>query len=162
MSSSDGQPSNRPTLSLKLATEADWDEVLRMAHEFHIFSPYNGIPFEESKVRAIFDRYLEDPTKVIVILGVKDGTPVGVIVGVVDELYFSKVLTAGEIIWWVDPPQRGTRLSKDMFNAFEHWGWKMGAKFLNVVNTQETTDLSRFYEQQGYHLAESNYVKELK
>lgn len=149
------------THSLKLATESDWPEVLRMSKAFHSFSPYQGIPFQETKVRKIFDRYLEDPTKIIVILGIKDSQTVGVIVGVIDELYFSEVLTAGEIIWWVDPPERRTRLSKNLFDAFEYWGRKMGAKFLSCVNTSDTTDLARFYVKNGYHLAESNYIKEI-
>ena len=147
--------------SLKLAEEGDWPEVLRMSRAFHEFSPYQGIPFEERKVRNIFDRYLVDPTKVIVILGVVGTETVGVIVGVVDELYFSEVFHASEVIWWVDPQERGTVLGKQMFEAFEYWGGKMGAKFLNVVNTSGTTELSGFYVKNGYHLAESVYIKEL-
>lgn len=148
--------------SLKLAEESDWPEVLRMSRAFHEFSPYNHIPFSEIKIRRIFESYLKDPNRVIVILGEFDGEIKGVIVALVDEFYFSTERTAGEIIWWVDEDVRGSPLGKNLFDAFEYWGRQVGAKFINCTNTSGTTDLGRFYEKHGYHLAESVYIKEIK
>lgn len=148
--------------SLKLATEEDWPEVLRMARAFHSVSPYNHIPFSETKVRSIFDLYQTDPTKLIIIVGLLDMKVVGVIVGMLTDIYFSDTKTAGEIIWWVDEEARKTRIGKKLFDAFEYWGWKIGAKFFTSCNTSGAHDISRYLNKNGYHMAEQTFIKEIK
>lgn len=109
----------------------------------------------------MFDRYLDDPSVMIIILAKANEKVVGVIVGHIAELYFSDTKMAGEIIWWVDEEYRGSLAGIQLFHAFEFWAGKTGAKFVTGVNTNETVDVSKVYVRNGYHLAETTYVKEL-
>ena len=159
--SSDGPDLKRPTVSLKLATEEDWFEVLRISRSFHEFYPYRSIPFQEDKVRILFDRYLSNPLEMIVIVAKTDEKTIGVLVGHLSELYFSNTKVAGELIWWVDEEYRRTKAGIQLFHAFEFWARKVSASFISGVNTSETTDVSKVYIRNGYHLAETTYVKEI-
>jgi GNAT superfamily N-acetyltransferase len=133
-----------------------------MSKTFHEFSPYRHYPFDENKVRTIFDKYLLSPTEVIVILGCKDGQVIATLVGTLSQLFFSPTNVAGEIIWWVDPEYRRTGIGFKMHEAFEFWSKQVGADVLQCVQTEETTALVKFYTGNGYHLAESIYVKDIK
>lgn len=148
--------------SLKLASEEDYPVLLKMCVEFHKSSPYNNIPMELDKVASIFEEYRNgDKTSLICILLCHGSDVCGVILGHVATLPFSSKKVAGEIIWWVDPEHRQRRGSLMLFEAFEFWGKKVGADFLQVTNTRGTTDLQKFYERKGYSEAEITYVKGL-
>lgn len=133
-----------------------------MCREFHSASPYNSIPYEPDKINDIIDTYLNGTkTSLICILLCHDGDVSGLIVGHVMTLPFSSKKCAGEIVWWVDPDHRHKKGSLMLFNAFEFWGKKVGAEFLQVTNTRGTTDLQKFYERSGYVESEVTFVKGL-
>lgn len=133
-----------------------------MCVSFHVASPYNGIEMEVEKVRQIFDSYLDGDKTEIMCLLLRDEIKVcGLIVGHVSTLPFSSKKVCGEIVWWVDPEHRKKRGSLLLFQAFEYWGQKVGADFLQVTNTRGTTDLQKFYERSGYVESEITYVKGL-
>lgn len=148
-------------IELRLATEADYPDVLRMSKAFHESSPYSHYPMNETKVRAIFDTYLKDPSSVIVVVAYKEDIAIGCIVAVRTELYFSDVVTAGEIIWYVQETFRKTRAGLLLYKAFEEWGRRVGARVLQGVNTEGTTDLVRYYSHKKYSKAETVYIKEI-
>ncbi len=153
--------SKTPPPKIRVAYEPDWAECLRMSKAFHAFSPYRDYPFDDDKVRILFDLYKSNPRQVVVILAEVQDKPIGLLVGSVSELYFSKVKVGGEIIWWVDEEYRKTRAGINLFHAFEYWSTEVGAQVLSGVNTEGTTDVSKFYLRNGYHLAESTFIKRL-
>lgn len=149
--------------TLSLAQEADWDDVLWMSKSFHAESPYSDIPFSENKVWGLFSQYLNSDKTSLLCLLLKDGEETcGIIFCAVTELYFSETKAASEIIWWVHPDHRLKRGSLLLFQAYEFWANKVGAKFACAVSTEGTTQLDRFYKRSGYSLYESTYVKKLK
>lgn len=148
---------------LSLATEEDWGDVLRMSRAFHEESPYRDIPFSENKVWGLFSQYLSSDKTSLLCLLLRDGDDVcGLIFCAVTELYFSEIKTASEIVWWVHPDHRMKRGSLLLFQAYEFWANKVGAKFTCAVSTEGTTQLDKFYKRSGYSLYESTYVKQIK
>lgn len=146
-------------ITLKLAQEEDYGECLRMAKAFHEVSPYSSVPMDEDKVRLLFDVYREKPDQLLVLLACAQEKPIGLLVATCQELYFSKTKAAGEIIWWVDEPYRKSTGGLKLYRAFEFWAKKIGASFITGVNTTGATDVSKVYVKNGYHLAESTFLK---
>lgn len=146
---------------LRLAEEKDLQDCLRMAKNFHGQSPYKDQEFSEEKCRQIFDKYLSsDKTELIFILAT-DEKPFGMIIGMKSELPFSKSTVCTELAWWVDEDKRGTKDSILMFKAFEDWGKRVSGDISAVAMLDEVTDLTVFYQRQGYRSAEKTFIKEI-
>ena len=146
---------------LRLATKADVGDCLRMAKSFHSQSPYSAQEFSEEKCRNIFDQYLQDGGKNLIFIIAVDPTPYGMIIGMKGELPFSRAVVCTEIAWWVDEDKRGTKDSILLFKAFEEWGRRVGGDISAVAMLDGVTDLSTFYERQGYRAAEKTHFKEI-
>lgn len=144
---------------LKLAESGDWSSVLRMARKFHEGSPFRDLVFSEERLFEVFNQYLSDPKSLIFILVEVDQLPVGMIVGYASQLPFSEDIVSGEIAWWVDEDYRHSRYSLLLFRAYEEWSRRVGAKMNQVAMINEMTDISKFYERNGYRLAEQSYVR---
>lgn len=140
---------------IRLATEEDFPELIRMAKEFHSASPYNGLEFSVTKCFELFQTYLRDKTSVMILM-----TDHGMLIAHAGEAPFSQDRVSSEVAWWVDPEGRGHRDSLLLFEAYEVWSRKVGCRLCQVAMLPSVTDLSKFYERRGYKLLEQSYVKE--
>lgn len=131
-----------------------------MARSFYENSPYSGFTFSEEKCREIWDVYLQDKTRVIIILAC-DENPFGMIIGLASEMPFSKEKTTIELAWWCDPNKRGSRDSIMLMKAYEDWAIRIGAKMSQMAMLDDSTDLEKFYTRSGYRPAERSYIKEI-
>ncbi len=151
-------------MTLRLAQASDYNEVIRMARNFHKASPYSGLSFDEDKCKELFDSYLAgDKRSLVIILACTEcptGLPYGMIIGHCSELPFSNERAAMELAWWVDEGSRGKRESLLLFKAYEDWTLRVGAKITSMAMLDDVTNLSAFYEKQGYRPAERHYIKE--
>ena len=63
-----------------------------------------------------------------------------------------------EMMWYIEPEHRGSRLGLEMFKAIEESSKR--ADFFIMVNTLETdTKADRFYKRKGFNLMEQFYVR---
>lgn len=128
-----------------------------MARAFHSASPYTSLEFSEERCRQLFESYLAgDKRSLVIILAVG-----GMIIGFCDSPPFSSDRMATELAWWVDEDKRGSRDSLLLFKAYEDWALRVGAKIKQMAMLDDVTDLSKFYEKQGYRPAERSYIKDV-
>lgn len=85
----------------------------------------SGKPFNESKIRQMFDNALENEKFAGIVLVNSDDIAKGFILGSIDEPYFHDMKIAVCLTIWVDPEARAHSL--DMIRAFEAW-----AKYKNA------------------------------
>lgn len=90
-----------------------------------------------------------------------DDVPVGIIMGIKTQFFFSKTPIVQEVLWWVDPNHRHTSAAFKLLQGFEYW-----AK--NVVNAEKVVmanlvkyDIGSLYEKRGYKPLEVYWYKEL-
>lgn len=146
-------------MTLRLANENDFPEILRMAKRFHEISPYRGLPFSEDSCKNVFDFYLRgDKTDIVIILA--GDNPYGMLIACANQLPFSEDKVAMELAWWVDEDKRGSKDSLLMKKAYEAWARKIGASITQMAMLDEVTNLDKFYRKQGYVPAERSYIKE--
>jgi len=146
---------------LRLAERRDFAEVSRMAREFHSQSPYSCLEFDEGKIWENFKFYLKNKNQMIIILSEQDEKPRGMIIGTVSCPPFSNDIIATELAWWMDEEYRKTRDSLLLFDAYQDWTRRVGAKMCHMALLSSSPDLSKKYERSGYTLSEKTYVKEL-
>lgn len=144
-------------MNLKLATQDDLPEIIRLAEAFIAESPYadEGVPED---IEQTIKNILRDPTKGVIIFYMRDGKPAGFIGGILSKMLMSPALVATEVFWYVEPQYRGSRRSLSLKEAFEYWGKKMGAKFIAMSAIPNET-VERYYERTGYRLQEKSYLK---
>lgn len=76
---------------------------------------------------------------------------------------YSGEFTASEQFWYVLPSHRNTRAGMELFQAFQQEAVKRQAKKIVMVHLAELTpeSLQKFYEREGFRLAEQTFWKEL-
>lgn len=76
---------------------------------------------------------------------------------------YSGQLTALEQFWYVLPAFRKTRVGMELFQAFQEEARKRKAKKMVMVHLASLTpeSLQKFYEREGFKLAEQTFWKEL-
>jgi len=76
---------------------------------------------------------------------------------------YSGQMTAVEQFWYVLPAFRKTRVGMDLFLAFQQEAQKRQAKKMVMVHLAALTpeSLQKFYEKEGFKLAEQTFWKEL-
>lgn len=146
-------------MTLRLATEKDEEEVLRMAKAFHEASPYRDLEFDPVASSGLFKAYLDDKTRLIIILSEQEDRPRGMVIGMCSTPLFSSSKMSTEIAWWMDPEFRRTRDSLLLIEAYQDWSRRVGAKIIQVAMLDELTDLSGFYTKKGYRPAERSFIR---
>lgn len=149
---------------LKIATWDDYVYIKRMCLNFAKASPYSDVTIDIEKLEEIIGGMIdEDKTKVIVVLGLKDNIPVGIMAAQTSEMLFNRELMAQEVVYWIEPEHRGGRLALELLEAFEFWAKKVGCKYLNLsaLETEHIDKVSKLYNRRGYDLSERAFLKRI-
>jgi GNAT superfamily N-acetyltransferase len=84
---------------------------------------------------------------------------VGLLGFIVFPHYFSRELTAGELMWYVEPEFRQSFTALALLRKAEQMARAMGAKRMQF--TAPTVEVGKAYEALGYKQIEVSYQKEL-
>lgn len=149
---------------VRLATLEDIPEILKFAKAFMKASPYRLMTFDPKKGKDFLTSLIDSPlSEGVVLLALKDGKPVGFLVGVASQPVFSSNKFSMELGWWVEPEHRGCRGALLMYAAYEDWAKRVGCSHIQGAYLPGVSpDLDKFYKKRGYVLTESSYVKVVK
>lgn len=147
-------------MDLRLATYADFDDIKRMALDFHRASPYGHLVVDVEKLEKTLQGLLDSEDGLILLVSDEEGLPVGCLAGHLSEMIFSKSKVASEIIFWMDRPHQ---ISFRLIDAFEYWARLRGCTHVHMsLLGDETGDrLGKIYNRKGYVNSERAYLKEL-
>lgn len=126
---------------------------------------YNKITFSPDRAKATL-RGLIDSGKeraLTLIAEDSDGRIVGIFLAMVSYTAFGLEPVATEVLWWVAPEARKTRLGFLLVTAFEMWGQKIGAKrlVLGSMNNEHSKSIEKYCTKHGFSHTETTYLKEL-
>jgi GNAT superfamily N-acetyltransferase len=145
---------------LKIATWDDYVHIKTMCLNFAQASPYADVEIDKEKMEELISDILEgDGTKSIIILGVVDDKPVAMMAA--SEMLLNRQFIAQEVIFWVEPEHRGSRLALKLMEAYEFWAKKVGCSFtqMSLVETEQAQKIARLYERKGYAPIERGFLK---
>lgn len=138
----------------------DFEKIVLLAKEFNNklaqtgFDAWGGMKLVESAV--------DFPENYYLIALLYDEQIVGLLGGVKHTPAFSFNEIASEVIWYIKPEHRGSKLAIKMVKQFEEWANEQGAKYVSMVSQSNSdVDPSNLYERLGYKLSEKTYTKEL-
>lgn len=147
------------------AAEADLDQYLVLAKDFHDASPMNGIAeFDIEGYASFYKNALNNPD-VGIWLAEIDSKIVGITGALVFPLYFSPThLVAQELWWWLTPTARGSGAGAKMFKQIEQWAKEKNAKslFMIALEDDRAEKMEKVYIRAGFTPLERTFVKEVK
>lgn len=149
---------------VRLATVDDIEILLRFAKNFHHASPYGMMRFDSKKGKEFLRTIIEgSPVEGICLIALKDGNPIGFLVGAASEPVFTSNRVAMELGWWIEPDFRNTKASALIYSAYEDWAYRIGCSHVQGAYLPGVSpDLTKFYKKRGYIQTESSFVKVLR
>lgn len=143
---------------IKYCEEADIPAVIEMAINFFKESPYASVvALDAIKLEEVVRGLFNNPSCVI-LLGLSEGIPVGMLVAQVSETLFSRHKIASEIAWWVHPDHRGNGISTKLLDGYEYWAEQIGANFISMASLN-TNRADIILANRGYMATEVAYSK---
>jgi GNAT superfamily N-acetyltransferase len=141
------------------ATRADVDGIVAMGERFRAQSAYASIVvWNPEQIRALTERLIDGAPESVVLVAECCGDLVGMLAALVYDHHISGARVAGEVVWWVDPDQRGTlgiRLLKDA----ERWARSRGAETFEMI--APTARVEEIYFYLGYQPVERTFIRRL-
>lgn len=152
--------------NIRHAEEKDFEKISLAVHEAFKESPYvNQYTYSKLRVLSILQHmHRLGKQGAILLVAEKNEEIVGLFLAMVSFTSAGLEPIASEILWWVSPEARKTRLSITFIQAFEFWANKLGVSklVLGSMENEHTGAIDKFYKKRGYQLTERTYFKELK
>lgn len=139
----------------RLAVPKDHSEVVNMAIKFAnntVYSRYCDVEVINRLAADFLDPL--NPDKIVFI-----EPSSGMLAGMITPFTFGVDLIATEVVWWVEPDKRNTKVGKELLDAFEDWARNEGCRLITMISIDDA--LGKYYEKRGYGLYEHAYMKEL-
>lgn len=151
---------------LKIANWDYYSDILEMCQKFHQASPYRETDdYDESKVAEFILSVLNEPVNkvIITVVDTESNKAVGMLMAVATEPLFNRSLTATEIIWWLNPECRKSRISLELIDAYIYWATvKVKCSVIQLGLVEESLNaerLAKFYNRKGFTLSEKAFIK---
>ena len=122
-------------------------------------------PFTEPYVRGSAETYLDIARSCgLLFKAIQNGRIIGFAAGAVSPLMGdSSILMGSELAWWVEPSSRSTGAGIALLERLEDAARAIGVKYWTMIymETSMPEQIRQIYEQRGYSLKETSYVKQL-
>lgn len=144
---------------IREAAETDIPRIVEMGRRFLLEGPYRD-QLKDNPAKAAEMAYQvlqKSGAKILVSLN-EELFVTGVFAFVVFPHYFSGELTAGELIWYVEPDHRG-RASMELLWAAERMAADLGAERMQL--TAPSTEVGELYRRLKYSQIEVSYQAKL-
>lgn len=142
------------------ATEADLDDIARMARAFYAATSYASFTMlSDDAVRDLARTMMGTGTMLV---AESDGVVVGMAgLLVLPFLFNPEKTTAVEVVWYVDSDAQGAGAGKALLAAIEPACKAAGADIIQMIHLSNSPPQAvALYERMGYHHTESAYAKE--
>lgn len=143
---------------IREATPADVPRVVEMGRRFLAEGPYRDKIADNPEVCAKLAAQLVQNPQAKILVAEEGEQLIGILVFILFPHYFSGEMTAGELVWWVEPRARG-RTGVKLLTAAEGMARDLGAKRMQMV--APTLEVGRLYKRRGYEEVETTYQRSL-
>lgn len=142
---------------IRKAEPDDMGRILEMGQRFVSETSYHEhIALDPEKLSGTVVSVATNPRGVILV-SERDARVDGMIALVMNEHPYSGLLTAFELVWWVDPESRG--IGRELLGAAEGWAKENGARAIQMV--APNARVGALYERLGYRAVETAYQRSL-
>lgn len=147
--------------TIRKATLADVPEIVRMSAAFYPTTHYaQWCEMDEQTVAALATSLIDSHVFYVA----EDGAALVGMVGIfVAPFMFNASVSFGvEVVWWVAPEARGSRVAASLLNAIERPLKDAGCDRIQMVHMPNSPpQAAALYERMGYARSEISYTKDI-
>lgn len=139
-------------------TEADDPALLVFSKHFYDHLPVADIEFDADSCVAWL--HVMRTTGVLLLAEV-DGKPCGFAGGVfMPSIFNMRVKVGGELMWWIEPDQRGSGIGLELLAGLENAAYTAGARRWSMIALEGTHErVAQIYDRMGYTASERTFTK---
>lgn len=147
--------------TIRKGTLADVPEIVRMSAAFYPTTHYaQWCDMDEETVADLASSLIENH----IFFVAEDGDRLVGMVGlfIIPFMFNRQATSAGEVVWWVDPEARGSRVAASLLQAVEGACRDAGADRIQMVHMPNSPpQAAALYEKLGYSRSEISYTKDI-
>lgn len=147
--------------NIRKGTLADVPEIVRMSAAFYPTTHYaQWCDMDEETVADLASSLIENH----IFFVAEDGDRLVGMVGlfIIPFMFNRHATSAGEVVWWVDPEARGSRVAASLLQAVEGACRDAGADRIQMVHMPNSPpQAAALYEKLGYSRSEISYTKDI-
>lgn len=145
-------------MTIRAATLEDVDSILTMAQAFISSTAYAAhVSKRPAALRGFVERLIANDAGEVLIAR-RGIDAVGMIALWLFDHPYSGESTASELVWWVNPEERGS-LGIRLLKRAEQWARARGAAVLQMIAPNDR--VAEFYTACGYGFVESSYARRI-
>lgn len=146
---------------IRPATPEDVPSVVEMARQFYPATHYvDWCAMDDDTVADLACNLVENHVLLVAEMGGRIVGMAGLFVG--PFLFNRNMLGAYELVWWVAPEARGTRIAFGLLSGIEAPCREKGATRIQMVHMPNSPpQAAALYERFGYALSEVSYTKDI-
>ncbi|HEY9105958.1 MAG TPA: GNAT family N-acetyltransferase [Roseateles sp.] len=150
-------------MAIRFATMSDLPGLIEGASRMHALTRFKNHPFNAQKVANAFADLIRDPSGkyVFFVATSADESPIGALIGVVEQQIFSDAYTASIMHFDVLPEARMGGYAVRLLKAFEQWARNrcVVEVCFGINSDADIESVGRFAEKMGYSMVGQNFVK---
>lgn len=138
-------------------------DLVGLGVQMHQESAYAFLPFDHAKVRELLVEHIAHPADCFLQVLDVDGRPVGFLMGMLSEYFFSAATIACDEAFFIEPTHRRAWAAIELLRAFRQWAQSRGAAelCLGISTGAEHRRIGRFYERMGLTMVGGIYKQRL-
>ena len=145
---------------IRPAVETDIPAIVRMARRFYDTTTYAQMtPMDDDTVGDLARQLMDS----VLLVAEQQNQLVGMVGLVIAPFFFNRsILTAHEVVWWVDPGIRGSRTAYALLRALESACRAKGAQAIQMAHLSTSPpQAGGLYQLAGYSHTETAYTKRI-
>lgn len=146
---------------IREATEQDIPRIVEMGSRSLMEGPYKGLVGDNPAQSAELALQVIKTQSGRVLVAEEDGVLVGLFAFIVFPHYFSGEITAGEVMWYVEPEYRHSFTALALVRRGESMARSLGAKKMQLTAPARAPEVGIAYVSLGYDAIETSYQKAL-
>lgn len=137
---------------IRFATTADIDCIVQMGAAMHAESRFARLPYSIEKCQELVASTIANPEEMVGMVYEQDHAVIGVLLGFIDEHFFTNARVASDVLLYVIPERRGSMAGPRLLDYFTAWAKTKKADLIEVgISTGISVEKSsRLYQRLGY------------
>lgn len=146
--------------TIRMARPEDAERIIEIGSHSIAIGPYRNDLVDNPQVTLrLYKLLIDNPQSRIIVSEAAGGIVTGLFALIIFPHYYSGEITAGEIIWYVEPAYRVGGVGLALLREAERLAREAGAVRMQL--TAPTEALSAMYKRCGYHQIEVSFQRKL-
>jgi RimJ/RimL family protein N-acetyltransferase len=118
---------------------------------FHSESAYSKIPLSELKLKNFLLRHVESELSIVIFI-IKDGEPIGLMIGTISWYFFSEEKIAEDLILYVIKEHRGAMSVLRAVKKYISWAKEQNVAEISIATSVRIREdkIGKLYERLGF------------